>query len=54
MAISTRNSSIDGFCFEPQDSNELLSAAAATIWFLYPNQFRQRLEALSPFVFDEV
>jgi glyceraldehyde-3-phosphate dehydrogenase (NAD(P)) len=54
MALSTRNSSIDGFCFEPQDSNELLSAAAATIWFLYPNQFRQRLEALSPFVFDEV
>lgn len=53
-ALSTRDNCIDGFCFEPQDSNELLSAAAATIWLLYPNQVRQRLQALSPFVFYEV
>jgi len=45
---------LEGFCFEPQDSNELLSTLAAIIWFLYPNQVRQRLETLSPFMFQEV
>lgn len=54
VALSSRDNAIEGFCFEPQDSNELLSATAATIWFLYPNQVRQRLEALSGFMFDEV
>lgn len=54
VGLSCRGNTMDGFCFEPQDSNELLSAVAATIWFLYPNQVRQRLEALSPFMFDEV
>lgn len=54
MALSRRNNSFDGFCFEPQDSNELLSAVSATIWFLYPNQVRQRLEALAPYMFEEV
>jgi hypothetical protein len=53
-ALSCWGSSIDGFCFEPQGSNELISAAAATIWLLYPNQVRQRLEALAPFMFQEV
>jgi hypothetical protein len=53
-ALSGRDNAIDGFCFEPQDSNELLSAVAATIWLLYPNQVRQRLEALAPYMFDEV
>jgi glyceraldehyde-3-phosphate dehydrogenase (NAD(P)) len=53
-ALSSIGNSIDGFCFEPQDSNELLSAVTATIWFLYPDQFRQRLECLSQFMFEEV
>jgi len=54
VGLSSVGNAIEGFCFEPQDSNELLSAVAATIWFLYPNQVRQRLEALSAFMFDEV
>jgi glyceraldehyde-3-phosphate dehydrogenase (NAD(P)) len=54
VALSNHGNTLDGFCFEPQDSNELLSAVASTIWFLYPNQVRQRLEALSPFMFEEV
>jgi hypothetical protein len=48
------DTTIDGFCFEPQGSNEIVSAAAATIWCLYPNQLRQRLEALAPYMFEEV
>ncbi len=51
--LSCTNNHLDGFCFEP-DSTELLSALAAVIWFLYPNQVRQRQEVLAPFVFDEV
>jgi len=54
VGLSSRGNILEGFCFEPQESNELLSAVAATIWFLYPNQVRQRLEALSAFMFDEV
>ena len=53
-ALCCHDHHLDGFCFEPQDSNELLSAVAATIWFLYPNQVRQRLEALAPFMYEEV
>jgi glyceraldehyde-3-phosphate dehydrogenase (NAD(P)) len=53
LGLSGRDSQLDGFCFEPQ-SNELISTVAATIWLLYPNQVRQRLEALAPYVFDEV
>ena len=45
---------VEGFAFEPQESNELVSAVAAAIWFLYPNQVRQRLEPLAPYTFQEV
>jgi aspartate-semialdehyde dehydrogenase len=54
QTLSCQDNMIDGFCFEPQASNELISAAAATIWFLYPDQVRQRLEVLAPFMFEEV
>jgi len=53
LGLSGRDTRLDGFCFEPQ-SNELISTVAATIWLLYPNQVRQRLEALAPFMFEEV
>ncbi len=53
-ALVCHGNRIDGFCFVPQGSNELLSSAAATLWFLYPNQVRLRLETLSPYMFDEV
>ena len=51
--LSCVDNHLDGFCFEP-DSTEMLSTLAAIIWFLYPNQVRQRQEVLAPFVFDEV
>lgn len=52
--LSCRDSSIDGFCFEPQGSSKIISVVAAVIWLLYPNQVRERLEALAPFIFQEV
>ncbi len=43
-----------GFCFTPQDGNSLLSSLAATLWFLYPDGFQDRIDAVAPFMFDEI
>ena len=46
-----------GRCFTPQDGNALLSSVAATLWFMDPSSYRQRMEQFFhklPFLFDEV
>ena len=43
-----------GFCFTPQDGNALLSSVAATLWFLYPEGFEERIDCLRPYLFREV
>jgi glyceraldehyde-3-phosphate dehydrogenase (NAD(P)) len=43
-----------GFCFTPQDGNALLSSIAATLWWLYPEGFEQRIDAIRPYLFREV
>lgn len=43
-----------GFCFTPQDGNALLSSIAATLWYLYPDGFGDRLEVLRRYLFTEV
>jgi hypothetical protein len=43
-----------GFCFTPQDGNALLSSVAATLWFLYPEGFQDRIEVLHRYLFAEV
>jgi glyceraldehyde-3-phosphate dehydrogenase/erythrose-4-phosphate dehydrogenase len=43
-----------GFCFTPQDGNALLSSVAATLWFLHPDGFGDRLEVLRRYLFREV
>jgi glyceraldehyde-3-phosphate dehydrogenase (NAD(P)) len=43
-----------GMCFTPQDGNSLLSSIAATLWFLYPDSYEERLEPLSPYFFSEI
>jgi glyceraldehyde-3-phosphate dehydrogenase (NAD(P)) len=45
---------VTGFCFTPQDGNSLLSSLAATLWFFYPDDYRTRLEAIRPYMFEEV
>ena len=54
VSLACVDNRVEGFAFEPQESNELVSAVAATIWFLYPNQVRERLEAITPYMFQEV
>ncbi len=45
---------IVGFCFTPQDGNSLLSTISATLWFLYPDSYKKKLEFLKPYCHQEV
>ncbi|GAB4376581.1 MAG: hypothetical protein Kow0062_17060 [Acidobacteriota bacterium] len=43
-----------GFCFTPQDGNALLSSVAAACWFLDPETYDKRIQALRSLFFEEV
>lgn len=43
-----------GICFTPQDGNSLLSSLAATLWFLHPNSYEEKLEPLREYFFREI
>ena len=43
-----------GFCFTPQDGNSLLSTISATLWFLFPDSYNEKLEIFKPYCFQEV
>jgi glyceraldehyde-3-phosphate dehydrogenase (NAD(P)) len=45
---------IIGTCFTPQDGNSLLSSLAATLWFLFPESYEQKLEPVRPYFFREI
>ena len=45
---------IVGFCFTPQDGNPMLSTLAATLWYLYPDGFDDRMDVIRPYLFKEV
>jgi len=53
--LTVRNErEIVGYCFTPQDGNSLLSSVAATEWFLYPDEYEQRIQCLKPYFHNEV
>jgi glyceraldehyde-3-phosphate dehydrogenase (NAD(P)) len=43
-----------GTCFTPQDGNSLLSSIAATLWFLYPDSYNEKLAPVRPYFFSEI
>jgi glyceraldehyde-3-phosphate dehydrogenase (NAD(P)) len=43
-----------GMCFTPQDGNSLVSSISATLWFLYPDSYEERLKVLKPYFFSEI
>ncbi|OGQ16906.1 MAG: hypothetical protein A3B70_00840 [Deltaproteobacteria bacterium RIFCSPHIGHO2_02_FULL_40_11] len=45
---------ITGFCFTPQDGNSLLSTISATLWFMYPNDYEERLSVFKRYCFQEI
>lgn len=54
-SLAVRNGrELVGFCFTPQDGNSLLSSVAATLWYLHPNGFEDRIDVLRPYLFSEV
>ena len=53
LAVRDRRELV-GFCFTPQDGNALLSSLAATLWYLHPGGFEDRIDAIRPYLFREV
>lgn len=55
QTLNVRNGNeINGFCFTPQDGNSLLSSLSATLWFLYPHSYKDKLDSLSNLFFDHI
>ena len=54
LHVSEDGTHVTGFCFTPQDGNSLLSSMAATLWYLYEEDPRARLQSLRPYMFQEI
>jgi glyceraldehyde-3-phosphate dehydrogenase (NAD(P)) len=48
------NTEVLGYCFTPQDGNSLLSSVSAATWFLYPDDYEDRIQCVRPYFYDEV
>ena len=54
-SINIKNGNeVTGFCFTPQDGNSILSSIAATVRFLNPHSYQDKINSLSQFFFDRV
>ena len=53
LAVRNGNELI-GFSFTPQDGVTLLSSVTATLWYLYPEGFEDRIDAIRRYLFQEV
>jgi glyceraldehyde-3-phosphate dehydrogenase/erythrose-4-phosphate dehydrogenase len=54
-SLAVRNGNeVVGFCFTPQDGNSLVSSVAAALWFMYPDGFQERINAIAPYMFEEI
>jgi glyceraldehyde-3-phosphate dehydrogenase (NAD(P)) len=38
----------------PQNGNSSLSSIAATLWFLYPDSYEEKLDPVRPYFFGEI
>jgi len=54
LTVREGGTEILGYCFTPQDGNSLLSSVAAATWFLYPEDYEDRVQCLKPYFYDEV
>ena len=52
--VKNSETEISGFCFTPQDGNSILSSIAATVRFLNPHSYQDKINTLGPFFFDRV
>jgi len=54
LHVSEDGKTVTGFCFTPQDGNPLLSTIAATLWFLDPETYEDKVQFLKPYFYDEI
>lgn len=55
QTLNVRNGNeISGFCFTPQDGNSILSSLSASLWFLYPHSYKEKIKLLSHLFFDNI
>jgi hypothetical protein len=54
LHVSEDGHRITGFCYTPQDGNSLLSSMAATLWYMDGSDPKIRLQALRPYMFQEI
>jgi glyceraldehyde-3-phosphate dehydrogenase (NAD(P)) len=54
LCVRNGGTEIVGYCFTPQDGNSLLSSVAAATWFLYPEDYEERIQCLAPWFYKEV
>ena len=52
--LTVGDKEIVGTCFTPQDGNSLLSSIAASLWFMYPDSYEERLAPVRPYFFSEI
>ena len=43
-----------GTCFTPQDGNSLFSSIAASLWFMYPDSYEEKLDPVRQYFFSEI
>ena len=48
------NNEIVGFAFTPQDGNSLLSSVGATMRYLYPKSYKEKMKCFDKFLYSEV
>ena len=54
-SLALKNShEVIGFTFTPQDGNSLLSSIAAVEWFLYPDDYNDRMRCIEERIFQEI
>lgn len=54
LEVINNGKEVLGFCFTPQDGNSLLSTLSATLWYLHPESFTEKLKVFDPYCFQEV
>tara|TARA_A100001037_G_C15152527_1_gene640426 strand:+ start:6081 stop:7145 length:1065 start_codon:yes stop_codon:yes gene_type:complete len=55
QSLNVRNDhEITGFCFTPQDGNSILSSISAAEWMLYPHSYEDKIQCLSPLIFNNI
>jgi glyceraldehyde-3-phosphate dehydrogenase (NAD(P)) len=51
IEVSPDGHVIFGTCFTPQDGNSLLSSVAATLWFIDPKTYKEKMKIFDDYLY---